>query len=132
MSLCQRSVKNFEPLTQIGDRSACSPAGRAAPCPIPLAEAKAAVAARRFDVVILDMTLPDGTGTELLSLLKTEAGDPLPVIVFSARSTDPDTARQVQVTLTKSQNSLEHLVRIVSRLCRSARSYQNQPAGSSP
>jgi DNA-binding response OmpR family regulator len=97
-----------------------------------LAEAKAAVAARRFDVVILDMTLPDGTGIELLSLLKTEAGDPLPVIVFSARSTDPDTARQVQVTLTKSQNSLEHLVRIVSRLCRSARSYQNQPAGSSP
>lgn len=97
-----------------------------------LAEAKAAVAARRFDVVILDMTLPDGAGTELLPLLKTEVGDLIPVIVFSARTTDPETARQVQVTLTKSQNSLEHLVRIVSRLCRSARSYQNQPAGSSP
>lgn len=97
-----------------------------------LAEAKAAVAARRFDVVILDMTLPDGAGTELLPLLKTEVGDLIPVIVFSARTTDPETARQVQVTLTKSQNSLEHLVRIVSRLCRSAPSYQNQPAGSSP
>jgi PAS domain S-box-containing protein len=95
-----------------------------------LAKATAAITTLTFDVVILDMTLPDGSGTELLPFLKNRAGDPIPVIVFSARSTDPDIAHQVQAVLTKSQNSLEHLVKIVSRLCRSANTRQGEPAAS--
>jgi hypothetical protein len=51
------------------------------------------------------------------------------VIVFSARNTDPDIARQVQVVLTKSQNSLDYLVRIVARLCRPATVAQPRRAG---
>jgi hypothetical protein len=75
------------------------------------------------------MSLPDGSGTELLPLLKTRTGEPIPVIVFSARNTDPDVARQVQIVLTKSRNSLDHLVRIVSRLCRSADTQQADRVG---
>jgi PAS domain S-box-containing protein len=95
-----------------------------------LAEAEAAIARFDFDVVILDMSLPDGSGSELLPRLKNRAGDTIPTIVFSARDTDPDVARQVQVVLTKSQNSLDYLVRIVARLCRPARSQRERKAGS--
>jgi DNA-binding response OmpR family regulator len=72
-----------------------------------------------FDTVILDMNLPDGSAGALLPQLKNRAGQTIPVIVFSARETDVDVSRQVQAVLTKSQNSLDYLVRIVTRLCQS-------------
>jgi CheY-like chemotaxis protein len=75
------------------------------------------------------MSLPDGSGSELLPRLKNHAGDPIPVIVFSARNTDPDIARQVQVVLTKSQYSLDYLVRIVARLCRPAAPPESRRVG---
>jgi DNA-binding response OmpR family regulator len=83
-----------------------------------LAEAKTELAQFEFDVVILDMNLPDGSASVLLPQLKNRAGETIPVIVFSARDSDADVAKQVQAVLTKSQNSLDYLVRIVSRLCR--------------
>jgi PAS domain S-box-containing protein len=83
-----------------------------------LAEARAAIAGAEFDIVILDMSLPDGSGSDLLPALTSPAGDPIPVVIFSARETDPEIARRVQAVLTKSQSSLDYLVRIVARLCR--------------
>jgi hypothetical protein len=65
------------------------------------------------------MNLPDGSASTLLPQLKSHAGQTIPVIVFSARETDVDVSRQVQAVLTKSQNSLDYLVRIVTRLCQS-------------
>jgi PAS domain S-box-containing protein len=84
-----------------------------------LAQATAELAKFQFDTVILDMNLPDGSASALLPQLKNRAGQTIPVIVFSARETDVDVSRQVQAVLTKSQNSLDYLVRIVSRLCQS-------------
>jgi DNA-binding response OmpR family regulator len=84
-----------------------------------LAEAMAELAKFEFDTVILDMNLPDGSAGALLPQLKNRAGQTIPVIVFSARETDVDVSRQVQAVLTKSQNSLDYLVRIVTRLCQS-------------
>jgi PAS domain S-box-containing protein len=84
-----------------------------------LAQATAELAKFQFDTVILDMNLPDGSASALLPQLKNQAGQTIPVIVFSARETDVDVSRQVQAVLTKSQNSLDYLVRIVSRLCQS-------------
>jgi DNA-binding response OmpR family regulator len=99
-----------------------------------LAQATAELAKFQFDIVILDMNLPDGSASALLPQLKSHAGQTIPVIVFSARETDVDVSRQVQAVLTKSQNSLDYLVRIVSRLCQSkvhAGEEKHQLAGSS-
>ncbi|CAG9185340.1 response regulator [Cupriavidus pampae] len=54
-----------------------------------IAEATAALAARRFDCVVMDMALPDGTGHDLLARMAADAGDggqPMPpVIVYTGR-----------------------------------------------
>jgi DNA-binding response OmpR family regulator len=84
-----------------------------------LAQATAELAKFEFDTVILDMNLPDGSASALLPQLKNHAGQTIPVIVFSAKETDVDVSRQVQAVLTKSHNSLDYLVRIVTRLCQS-------------
>jgi PAS domain S-box-containing protein len=83
------------------------------------AEAEQAIAAFHFDIVILDMNLPDGSGGDLLPKLRRPSGETIPIVVFSARDADPDLARKVEFVLTKTHDSLEHLVRVVARLCRS-------------
>ena len=56
-----------------------------------LAGAQAQLASGRFDLVLLDLHLPDGDGLQLCSTLRTsEAYDRLPIIVLSARTTTPD------------------------------------------
>jgi DNA-binding response OmpR family regulator len=70
-------------------------------------------------IIMPIMNLPDGSASALLPQLKNRAGQTIPVIVFSARETDVDVSRQVQAVLTKSQNSLDYLVRMVTGLCQS-------------
>ncbi len=55
----------------------CEQAGR-------IAEAEAALAAGGFDLVLLDMRLPDGSGLEFLQRLRREAGNHVAVIVMTA------------------------------------------------
>lgn len=65
-----------------------------------------------FDLVLLDLALPDGSGLELLTAL---AGAPYspPVIIFSAHEVDETTADRVAAVLVKSRTShLELLDRI--------------------
>ena len=57
--------------------------------PETLAEAEAAIARFDFDIVMLDMSLPDGSGSELLPRLKNRAGDTIPVIVFRPATPTP-------------------------------------------
>ena len=54
-----------------------------------------------FDLVILDLNLPDGSGLELLDLLKGRC----PVVIFSAFEPTPEIAQQVNAALTKSTTS---------------------------
>lgn len=63
-------------------------------------QAREALATSDFDAVILDLSLPDGAGEELLADIKNQAGAPLPVIVFSAREMDKDTANSIHEVLT--------------------------------
>ncbi len=76
-----------------------------------LAEARTKLRDSNYDIVILDVALPDGNGKELL----TELGDTL-VLVFSAQDSDQDLASRADAILTKSRASLSGVVDTLYRL----------------
>ncbi|HEX9701762.1 MAG TPA: response regulator, partial [Rhodospirillales bacterium] len=75
-----------------------------------LAEAKARLARERFDLVILDVGLPDGSGLDLLALLNRPGDGSVPVIILSADEIDPRAAANVNAAMVKSRSSNEQLV----------------------
>lgn len=86
--------------------------------------ARAALANRRYDLVILDLALPGGSGLDLLPELHRD-GSPIPVVIFSAQDEDPELAKRVGALLTKSRASLNDLVGTVEALM--ARSAARRP-----
>ena len=58
-------------------------------CRPSLAEAREALAENRFDLLILDVNLPDGSGLDLLRQVRAE-GDPTPVILLTANDLELD------------------------------------------
>ncbi len=83
-----------------------------------LAEARERLARERFDLVILDLALPDGSGLELLPSL-VSLDPPTPVLIFSAHEVDKTAAGRVAAVLVKSQTSNRELLeRIRSALGR--------------
>ena len=74
-----------------------------------LAAARERLTRERFDLVILDLALPDGSGLELLSLLG-HRDPPTPVLIFSAHEVDPAVAGRVASVLIKSQTSNHELM----------------------
>ncbi|WP_207477997.1 ATP-binding protein [Arenibaculum pallidiluteum] len=73
-----------------------------------LAEARGLLAERSFDLLLLDLDLPDGSGLEILPLTDREA--PLPVVVFSAIDVGSSAARHVERVVTKSRTDIGELV----------------------
>jgi PAS domain S-box-containing protein len=63
-----------------------------------------------FDLVILDLALPDGDGGELLPLLNKPGRASVPVIVFSAGDVSRKTAQSISAALVKSQTSNDELL----------------------
>lgn len=83
--------------------------------------AKFRLAREDFDLVILDLLLPDGFGTALLPHIKNANDEPVPVIIYSAHPVSKETAGRVVAALVKSETSGEQLVSAVSeQLNRSA------------
>lgn len=80
-----------------------------------LAQARQMLARCRYDLVILDLDLPDGSGKELLPLLKS-ATPPIPVLVFSAYETGLEEASEVSATLVKSRTDNTQLLATIKRL----------------
>ncbi len=80
-----------------------------------LAEARRMLAACRYDLVILDLDLPDGSGKELLPLLH-DALPPVPVLVFSVYEIGPDEAEGVDASLVKSRSDNAQLLATIKRL----------------
>ncbi len=81
-----------------------------------LADARIKLTDHTFDLVILDMSLPDGSGLELLN----EIGNDCPVILFSGQDIDDNISEQVAATLTKSRSSNEELIQTVKRLLKNS------------
>ena len=86
--------------------------------------ARKALRTRPFDLVILDLDLPGGSGIDLLPDMYDPDGTPIPVVIFSASESTPDTARRVEAALVKSRASLDDLVRTVERLIRSSPAHE--------
>jgi DNA-binding response OmpR family regulator/anti-sigma regulatory factor (Ser/Thr protein kinase) len=79
--------------------------------PAPTLEvARIRLAQERYDIVILDLTLSDGLGKDLIPALVDTAGRPIPTVVFSAQDATAELAVNVEAILTKSRANLATLV----------------------
>lgn len=86
-------------------------AGAATVIPAPtLAEARALLARESFDVALIDLGLPDGSGLDLLPALQERE---LPAIVFSAREVNLDVRRRVRAVLVKSCTTRRELLEAI-------------------
>jgi DNA-binding response OmpR family regulator len=83
-----------------------------------LRAARHLVQTRSYDLVILDLAFPDGSGRDLLPLLPPET----PVIIFSASEPPKDLARSVAAVLVKTRASNELFLATVRQLLRNSAS----------
>jgi len=80
-----------------------------------LQAAKNKIITNDFDLMILDITLPDGCGLDLIPIMNQQK--PLiPVIIFSAQSVEQDIIQQVDAALIKSQVTNEQLISKIKEL----------------
>jgi PAS domain S-box-containing protein len=80
-----------------------------------LCKAKRLLKEENFDLVILDVGLPDGTGLEILPLLK-EQLSLIPVIIFSGENITAEVVNRVDAALIKSQVNNDELVKTIKKL----------------
>nr|WP_100549205.1 MULTISPECIES: CHASE domain-containing protein [unclassified Pseudomonas] len=80
-----------------------------------LAEARRLLAEQPFDLVLLDLGLPDGNGLELLDELQNQRPG-LPVAVLSASEIDGHELAGVSAALAKSRNDGQHFLHMLNRL----------------
>lgn len=78
-----------------------------------LASAREWLTKEDFDLIILDLKLPDGSGAELLPCINWKTKQVIPVVVFSAYELDHDYAKYVYALLTKTTASNEQLLSTV-------------------
>jgi len=76
-------------------------------------EARAALLAHHFDLVVLDIALGEESGLDLLPDLRNRGGAPIPVVIFSGHSAEIAAIPQVEARLTKIGASLDDLVAAV-------------------
>ncbi|MGL5743036.1 MAG: response regulator [Legionella sp.] len=76
-------------------------------------EAKEMLAKNKYNLIILDLLLPDGNGIEILPLISKYHA---PVLVFSATDLNKDYSKYVSQALSKSSSSNEILLNTIRRL----------------
>lgn len=81
-----------------------------------IGEAQQCIDGRAFDLIILDVTLADGSGLEVLPMLKNSDGGKPPVILYSATEPSREITQLVQGALVKSRDSVEQLLERVRSL----------------
>jgi PAS domain S-box-containing protein len=70
-----------------------------------------------FDLIVLDVSLPDGSGLDLLTQLE-KTKRPVPVLIFSAHELGRNEMRQVSSALVKSKTSNKQLLDVINGLLR--------------
>lgn len=78
-----------------------------------LKSARRAILTNHIDMALLDISIGTKSGLDLLPDLHDDGGNPIPVIILSARETLIPADGKIEVVLTKSQASLKGLVEIV-------------------
>jgi DNA-binding response OmpR family regulator len=81
-----------------------------------LAQARQALERDAFDLIVLDVALPDGSGLDLLPSLSGTDHAPLPVVVLAAQEIDRDAAPRIAAALVKSRISNQDLLDTVRSL----------------
>lgn len=81
-----------------------------------LMEARSRLASEQFDLVLMDVGLPDGSGLDLLPLMRRSGGEPIPVIVHTGQPVSPTAAKLVSATLLKCTSTVERLTATIKHL----------------
>ncbi len=79
-----------------------------------LSHAKNLINNNIFDLVLLDIGLPDGSGLDILPLLNDD-NHQVPVIIFSAQDVPKETNSKVLMTLVKSKTNNEYLLKQIKQ-----------------
>ncbi len=82
---------------------------------ITLLDARQLLENQRYDLVMLDINLPDGSGLDLLAELNS-ARPPIPTMVFSAQEMGACAIRQVGASLVKSRTDNDQLLATIRRM----------------
>ncbi|MCW8915698.1 MAG: CHASE domain-containing protein [Magnetovibrio sp.] len=82
-----------------------------------------------FDLVILDLMLPDGDGESIMPMLNRKDGSMIPVIVFSAKDAHHSPSANIHAALVKSNTSNEDLLNIIRSTIDQAEEYEAQGYG---
>lgn len=73
-------------------------------------EALQKLEAEKFDLILLDVELPDNTSASLPTLLNNPALSTIPVVIFSGDEVDPGVSRKIAAGLIKSRTSNHELI----------------------
>lgn len=79
-----------------------------------LKDAKEILEKEEFDLLLLDLELPDGNGAELLSMLNKNENKKIITVIFSAHDVNENIAEKVDTVLFKSNTSNDDLLKIVN------------------
>lgn len=79
-------------------------------------EAKQKIQAETFSLIILDMSLPDGSGMDLFSFSQSHNKLNIPILIFSAREISQEVAQKVTAALVKSRTSNQELLDVIKSL----------------
>jgi PAS domain S-box-containing protein len=85
-----------------------------------LEAAQTALKNEPFDLVLLDIMLPDGSGIKLIESLNGEGSKLTPVIIFSANEVSSDVNQRVAAALVKSKTSEEEIVSTITSFIKPA------------
>jgi len=76
-------------------------------------DARRELMARHFDLAVLDISVGEACGLDLLPQLRSRDGTPIPVVIFSAHGAELAPNPQVEANLSKSRAALDALVAAV-------------------